>query len=168
MVIPAHCAFESLENDGYVALLAPITALLHIEDVLVLKVDILSDNHGPDHSMAMAYSPKSHTHLACEDITSIAPQTPVVVGNILGAEIADHICRIRWFAQTVSVCEALEALERQRLATVVKQRVSYTTTRLRMYMQPFYTGASDCLRQLESLREASRHLVEKLIGNGTH
>ena len=35
-------------------------------------------------------------------------------------------------------------------------------------MQPLYSWASDCIRQLESLREASRHLVNKPICKEAH
>lgn len=111
MVVPAHCAFKSLEKGAHVILLAPITAPLHIGDGIVLEGEILSDDHGPDH-IAWRWPPnrpKIYTDFASEDITCIVPRTPVVVGNLFVAEIAGHVCRIRWFAQPVSVCEAFKA-----------------------------------------------------------
>lgn len=102
MVVPAHRALKSLEKGAHGVLLAQITASLRIEDV-VLKVEVLFDDLEPDHSMAMAYSSKIHTDIACEDITSITPQTPVVVGSFFVAETARHSCRTRRFAQSVSV-----------------------------------------------------------------
>ena len=156
MVVPAQRAFESLEQDAHVGLLAPITVPLHIKDILVWRVEVLSDDHSPDRSMAMTESSKIHADLAYEDITNIAPLSPLVVGDFFQAEIAKHLCRIRWFAQSFSVCEAFEARKRQILAKVVEQCVSYTEACLRMFMQPLHVWPSDCVRQLKSLRKACR------------